>query len=94
MTPFNNAEAKIMEDIATLKSQMNAVAQWRISVDEKDHAQDRALFKIESDQRNLETRHEQLMSILKWTLGFAVATFLSSGLDSIIWNLSHHFGGK
>lgn len=83
-----------MEDIATLKQRLTSIDSWRIAVDKKDEAQDKALYAVESDQRNLKTEYENLRGLLKWVLGFAVATFLSSGLDSIIWNLIHHFGTK
>ena len=83
-----------MQDIATLKTQVADLQRWRIDTDGHDDRQDKAIYKVESDVRDILTKFDNQSALLKWVLGFAVATFLSSGLDSIIWNIVHHFGGK
>jgi hypothetical protein len=95
MTPFNANEAKMMQDIATLKSEVGSLQRWQIEVDRHDDAQDKALYKVESDVRDLYGKfqaivdgHKDTMRLLKTILAVAVP----ATLDATGWNFWKKFG--
>ena len=89
MTPSNQGDRKLLEDVAMLVTQVKDLKDWRIAVDKKDDAQDLALYKLEGEVRDVK---KDLAIIIKTQdsntgkLKAILTLVLIPALDAAGWN--------
>jgi hypothetical protein len=81
-------------DVAVLKAQVRGLIDREKETMAHDKRQDRALFMLEKKSIKHEMKHEELKRWIKIGTGAGVLNFATSGIDTIAWNILHHFGIK
>ena len=95
MTPFSDAEAGILAQVAVLRTEVDDLKNWRRGVDEHDDRQDRALYRVESDVRMQRADMRNLIegqTNNRKKLNKIFALCIPAALDATGWNIWRYAG--
>lgn len=97
-------EVKVMQEVAVLKEQVAGLSEWRNEareefrqVNEKVEKVEKEIYGIHSTIHKMQFMYEENQKTLKRIFFLIVAIILESipsFLDTVYWNISHHFGTK